>query len=268
MVDGTEKVGGLRRFQVVTTFSAKGFADYGRRMLKSVEWHWPQDVPLIVYREGFDLPQGSRAIGRDLDAIHWLAEFKGRHRNNSAAHGKGRTGPYDFRHDAVRFAHKTAAVIHAGELALNANAADCLIWMDGDTLAHADMTQDVLESFMPEDKAIAWLWRTKSYPECGFYILNLRHPGVAGLLTTWRTAYETDGVFALRETHDSFVLQQMVERLGLQWHSLSGGQEDWHHPAASGPLANWIDHMKGDRKRAGRTPKSEARGRHTSGYWT
>lgn len=259
----------MRRFQVVTTFSAKGLAEYGERMLASVEKHWPRDVPVIVYREGFDLPAGSRAIGRDLTAIEWLADFKRRHARNSGAHGRGRTGPYDFRFDAVRFAHKTAAVIDAGQKALHSSGrGDCLVWMDGDALAHADMTQDVLEGFMPADKSIAWLWRTRSYPECGFYILNLRHPGVPGLLTAWRSMYETDGVFALRETHDSFVLQQMVERLGLPWHSLSGDAADWHHPAAAGPLANWIDHLKGDRKRIGRTPKSEARGRHTSEYWT
>lgn len=255
----------MRRFQIVTTFSAKGFAQYGERMLASVEKHWPREVPVIVYREGFDLPAGSRAIGRDLTTIEWLNAFKQRHEKNSGAHGRGRTGPYDFRFDAVRFAHKVAAIIDAGQYAINvfrpSGLSDCLIWMDGDTLAHADMPMDVLESFMPSDKAVAWLNRTHSYPECGLVIYNLRHRGVENLFTHWRRLYETDALFNLRETHDSFVLEHLVGDLGLPTHSLSGDAENWHHPLCAGPVGAFLDHAKGDRKREGRSPKRDARGR-------
>lgn len=260
----------LRRFQVVTTFSAKGFKQYGERMLASVEQHWPRDVPIIVYVEGFDLPASSRAIARDLTKIDWLTAFKQRHEKNSEAHGRGRTGPYDFRFDAVRFAHKTAAIIDAGQLAINTHRpvglSDCMIWLDGDTFAHADMPMDVLEGFMPDDKAVAWLNRAHSYPECGFVIYNLKHPDVEGLFLTWRQLYETDVVFSLRETHDSFVLQELVNDYGLPTHSLSGDAADWHHPFIAGPVGAYLDHMKGQRKTAGRSPKREARGRK-EGHW-
>jgi hypothetical protein len=272
MAGRVEKVGCLRRFQVVTTFSAKGFQQYGERMLASVEKHWPRDIPIIVYVEGFELPATSRGIARDLNKIGWLTAFKQRHEKNSSAHGRGRTGPYDFRFDAVRFAHKVAAVIDAGQFAIHmfspAGLSDCLIWLDGDTLAHADMPMEAMEGFMPDDKAVAWLNRTHSYPECGLVIYNLKHPGVANLFTHWRRLYETDALFDLRETHDSFVLEHLVGDLGLPTHSLSGDAVDSHHPAANGPMSAFVDHLKGDRKKAGRTPKSERRVKDGNPYWS
>ena len=42
-----------RTITVVTTSHQRGYEDYGREMLRSFDTHWPQDVRLRFYHEGF-----------------------------------------------------------------------------------------------------------------------------------------------------------------------------------------------------------------------
>jgi hypothetical protein len=245
-----------RRFLAVTTFSAKGFDEYGREMVETFDRHWTRDVPLLVYRDGFDFTPNWRIKCCDLSTISWLRDFKSRHKLNRAARGLTKSGGYDYRFDCVKFAHKTAAIIHAAVMAQALNSADVLIWLDGDTVTHAPVTTDFLDALLPPGKALAWLDRTKlHYPECGWVMYDLKHPAIAGLMSSWRGLYQSDAVLGLAETHDSYVLQHLVNKIGLPWASLSGDARDSFHPAAEGPLAAVIDHRKGARKSLPHSPE-------------
>lgn len=242
----------VRQFEAVTTFSGAGFESYGRRMVETYCEFWPYDVRLATYSEGFNLPLSfmPRAENRKLPA--WVDAFKDRHSPTRDRVANGwRTGTYDFRFDAFKFSNKTAAVIHAAEH----SGADVLIWLDGDIVTHAPVDHDFLESMIGEQHVIAWLDRDRLYPETGFYALNLRHPMTQGLIATWRRLYETDDVFALRQWHDAFVLEHVVDATNAPWRSLSGGAQRTSHPLARGPLAERFDHLKGQRKSLTHSPE-------------
>src|SRR5258708_3526237 len=117
------------RFAVLTTCNAKGWDQYGRRMVETFDQFWPPDVPLYLYAELFE-PDHPRPVVRTLPK--WLTEFKERHAENPGAHGLI-DGNYNFLHDCVRFAHKVAAVTDAA-LTLET---DVLIWADADIVTHA-----------------------------------------------------------------------------------------------------------------------------------
>jgi hypothetical protein len=236
--------------RVVTTFNRAGLELYGKRMIASHAAHWPQSVPLVVYAEGFQLP-GSR----DLADVAWLQAFKFRNRERPFA---------DFRFDAVRFAHKTAAVMDSAEQDLTRY----LIWADGDTFAHADIPLEVLRGWVPEtNQYISWLWRGHMYPECGFYIIDTLHRQHRELMAEWRRLYETDEVYRLPEQHDSYVLAHLVKTMGLGWKSLSGGFEDTAHPFVNGPLGQYMDHLKGPRKHGQRSHARDLRRRRDEPHW-
>ncbi len=210
-------------------------------------------MPLYLYAEQF-VPDHRRPVVRGLPA--WLSEFKARHAENRRAHGLV-DGTYDYRQDCVRFAHKVAAVTDAAfEL-----EADVLIWADADIVTHAPVTTDWLTTLFPAGPYIAWLERDRHYPECGFYMLRCSHPAHREVMTRWRQLYETDAVFGLPETHDSYVLQQIIleaEREGLiTTHSLSGEARQHRHPSINGPLGTRLDHLKGPRKGQGRSPRTD-----------
>jgi len=231
----------------VSTFNADGLALYGRRMMESFRQNWP--IPLRVYSEGWE---GDLDL---LSASPWLADFKARHAGRAFR---------DFRWDAVRFSHKVAAVCHAARENI-----DYLIWVDGDTFTHSPVTMADLRKMLPEGgQWIAWLDRTMAYPECGFYVLNCRHPQHERLIGTFEAMYAEDRLFALPEFHDSHVLEHVVKTSGVATMSLSGEARRTSHPAVNGPLGAFLDHMKGNRKVAGRTPARERVLPGGGAYWT
>lgn len=237
------------KFLAVSTFNTHGLDLYGRRMMESFRRHWPESVELRVYSEGWhggiDLPTASG----------WLAAFKARH-----AHRRFR----DFRWDAVRFAHKVAALCHAAQ---NTDA-DVLIWLDGDIYTHSDVTVADLERLAPAgNEWIAWLDRASMYPECGFYMLNCRHPRHVEMIERFEAMYSEDDLFALAEFHDSYVLQEVVKAAGVGTKSLSGSGRATSHPLVNGPVGAFCDHLKGHRKVEGRSRAGDLRTARKEAYW-
>lgn len=253
--------GNKRDFEVVTTCSAKGWDEYGMRMVASFETYWPAIIPLRLYVEGFK-PTGDYATVRDLPS--WLYEFKAQHAKNPHAHGQPGRGGYNFRFDAIRFAHKTAAVIDTAERSEH----DVLVWVDADTVTHSPVTIEFLRSLWPNtDQAISWLERTNKYPECGFYMLNLRHPQTAALIREWKELYTGGMLFHLPEWHDSAVLELLVKRMKLPHRNISGDGYTTGHPFINGPLGAVMDHMKGDRKSKGISRATDLKVARKEDYW-
>lgn len=243
------------RFEAVSTFNAGGLGLYGRRMMESFHRHWPGEVGLTVYAEGWSDSSHLCRV-EDLEAVSpWLREFKRRHH-----HRRFR----DYRWDAVKFAHKAAALCHAAKR----SGADVLIWLDGDIFTHSRVSLDDLARLAPAGHEwIAWLDRDRMHPECGFYMLNCRHPRHAAMIDAFEAMYAQDRLFALREWHDSYVLQQVVAQAGIGAKSLSGAGRKTTHPLINGPLGAHFDHLKGGRKAQGKSRPADLRVVRTEGYW-
>jgi hypothetical protein len=171
MARRTEPVGCLK-FHVVTTMHAKAWEEFGRRMVESVIALWPLDaLPLTLYAEDFDPEPMPGLQVRRLPA--WLDEFKQRWGKTPAYTGH-RNGGYDYRFDAVKFAHKVAALTDFG-LELSDGV---MIWLDADTFTHAVVTTEWLHSLFPEPAYLAWLDRANSHPECGFVMFRASNAAI------------------------------------------------------------------------------------------
>lgn len=255
----------MRRFVVITTCHGAGWQQYGRRMVETFDQFWPADIPLHLYAEGFQ-PDHPRPLVQELPA--WLGEFKARHADDARANGIV-DGKYNYLYDCVRFAHKVAAVTDAAFR----RPADVLIWADADIITHAPLDEQWLAGIFPSGPYIAWLDRNTRFlhPECGFYMLRCTHPAHLALMTNLRELYETDAVLDLPDTNDCSVLQHLIlkaERAGLvSTHSLSGEAWDDGHPLINGPLGARLDHLKGPRKAAGRSPISDLLRPRPEDYW-
>lgn len=247
--------------EAITTFNDKGLAKYGLRMMETFIQHWP--IKLHVHYEGWnpaDTPFGADPALRfhELLAVSdWLPAFKERHKHRHVV---------GFRDDAVRFSHKVAALIHMMET----SPAKYLLWMDGDIVTHTPIMTPELQALLPDDEQlIAWLDRARAYPECGFYIINTEHRQFRDLLLALRQMYAGDGLFRLKEWHDSYILEHCVKELRAGTKSLSGqAGRKTHHPFVNGPLGQWMDHLKGARKDKGRSNKSDMMVTRTERYWS
>lgn len=245
----------MSSFMAVTTFNRRGLEQYGERMVGSHHRHWPAEVPLRIYSEGWDKPNELWNVW-PLESSDWLDAFKYRHAHRDTS---------NYRMDAVRFAHKIAALLLA-----DANmSARYLIWIDGDVFTHSPITLDVLRSWAPREGAwISWLDRRNVYPECGFYIIDRQHDRHIEMMTRLRRMYAGDALFVEKEWHDSYILQQCVLQAGVGTTSLSGPVASrTSHPFVNGPLGAYMDHMKGKRKQKGRSHRSDLYVSRREPYW-
>lgn len=255
------------KFLAVTTFNREGYERYARRMLESFDRHWPKRVHLVALAEACDdiLP-GAPDL---LTVAPSIIIFKERYGENPRA--SGQTGDaYNYRFDAIRFCHKVFAIKAAVEAA-SAIGADGLIWIDADTITHADIPVAFLEGLLPADADVSYLARHRGHSETGFIVLRMTAPGVR-LIERWAAQYLSGAVFDLAEWHDAYVfdhVRRALEREGLRSHSLSGGFEHTNHPFINGPLGAYMDHLKGDRRKAaGRSMLKDLRTLRKESWWS
>lgn len=246
--------------EAVTTFNVEQYGAYGSRMLSTFRRHW-RGIPLVVYAEGFDpLPEDESSI-RYLDlneSSDWLAKFK----QDATLHPAPK-GAKDYKFAAARFSHKIAALTAADRC----TSADYLIWLDGDIVAHAPFGLTELEPFLPAVEWVSWLDRQSTHVECGFYIINRRHERHAEAMSKLESQYRDQTLYALPEWHDSYVLQHVVQSNSIPAKSISGRGRSTHHPLVNGPLGKYLDHLKGDRKKTGKSFRNDLVIPRREAYW-
>jgi hypothetical protein len=232
---------GVLTFQAVTTFAERHWESHARRCVESFGEHW-QGIRLLTYTD------------EQLEAYSdWLSQFKRRNAGREIA---------NYRFDAVRFAHKVAAL----DLAYQSLRADVLVWIDADCVTHAPVDAAWLAGLLG-DADFGYLRRANKYPECGFMLMR-RGPAMDEMLGLLVDLYRTDALFGLLEWHDSWAIEHVRGGLGdkLRCASLSGEFEHTGHPFVNGPLGARMDHCKGKRK-GGRSTASDLKTHRNEDYW-
>jgi hypothetical protein len=249
-------------FTVVSTASEEGLLTYGQRFLDTFTKYWPgrDEVRLLFYTEGYTLTH-PRVEVHDLAESSWLADFKQRYRNEPRATGRG-----GYRWEAIRFAHKVAAIISADLIC----QADYLLWLDADMVTHTGVDAADIQSWLPGEAWLSWLDRDPSvinFPECGFLLFNRKHPRHADAMWRMKNTYAIGQIFGMAETHDSYVWKQVVTQLGMPVRNLSGAGFVTMHPLINSPLGHWFYHLKGSRKLLRRSHASDLVVARNEPYW-
>jgi hypothetical protein len=269
-----------RKFSVVTTFHNAGLIKYGQRMINTFVQNWPKDVTLHLYPEGCNpaIPDHSRITLTDVDTgLPDLSTFKSRWKNVPHANGdiagfpklkSRKDSAKSFKWDAVRFAHKVYSIFDCSRT----TDADVLIWMDADTVCHSPISLPTIERLIPPNADICYLGREGKYTECGLYSMNLRSPTVQNFLREFQRMYDDadNGIFTLAEWHDSFVFDAVRVKFRNQLREYNWSQgiiQGEGHPLINSEWGAYLDHLKGDRKTAGRSKLSDLKVKRTEAYW-
>ena len=276
-----------KHITVVTTFHPAGLVKYGQRFLDSFAARVDKRIKLIVYAEDCNPinPDPSRIEIIDAHvALPKLNAFKDKWGNVPKANGDISKDPVrskrkdwnkEFKWDAIRFANKTYAVYDAVR-----RSKDWCVWMDADTFVHSDWSYEDFAELLPDNAYITYVGRGKgsqTWPECGFYGLNLNHPVCHEFLKEFERMYEDadNGMFLLDEWHDSYIFGELLKKYSefpshdysaemyLKEAKSGGGG----HPLINGPLGKWMDHMKGGRKDTGKSLKKDIMVKRTEAYW-
>lgn len=274
---------------VVTTFHQPGLEQYGQRFLDSFAQRVDKKIKLIVYAESCNPvnpdPEQIKIFDQ-FEALPKLNQFKSRWGNVDKANGippddikakRPRDWHKKFKWDAVRFANKVYAVFDACE-----RSTDWCVWMDADTFVHSDWSYKEFTNLLPNDKWITYVGRGKgsqTWPECGFYGMNLNHGGCQTFLEEFERYYEDadNGIFTLEEWHDSFVFGFILNKMKTLRPDVLDYSADMYlreaktggggHPLINGPLGQWIDHMKGGRKEKGKSLDKDLMIDRKETYW-
>ena len=274
---------------VVTTFHPAGLTKYGQRFLDSFAARVDKRIKLLVYAEDCAPinPDPSRIEIIDAkQALPKLNAFKQRWKDVPEANGDiskhpARNGRKDwdkeFKWDAVRFANKVYAVFDA----CDKREGDWVIWMDADSFIHNDWSYKAFKDLLPENKYITYVGRGKgsqTWPECGFYGLNMNHPVCHSFLEEFERMYEDaeKGMFLLPEWHDSYIFGEVLKQFkqfnaehdySAQMYLKEAKSGGGGHPLINTELGKYMDHMKGDRKSQGKSKRSDIMVNRTESYW-
>lgn len=268
---------------VVTSCSAAGWEQYGRRFVETFCEHWPRTVALQVHSEDLDAGQIGEAIrvmrpNVSFYYLWWRVGYKAyfdRHENNPHAHGrvqergqvwpaKAQASGQNWRYDAYRFAHKVFAIQQAASVRRSGR----LFWVDMDCVTFAPVPVELLERLLPAEVALSYLDRGDYPSECGFVGYNLDHPAARPFIDEFAALYLSDRVFAeVPEWHDSYVFDWLRKRRKVPAYQIPYAAGQRRHPFVNSELGRYIDHLKGPRKDAGKTPRHELAANLDVPYW-
>jgi hypothetical protein len=273
---------------VVTTFHPAGLEKYGQRFLDSFAERVDKRIKLLVYAEScmpINPDPTQITVFDAFEALPKLNEFKSKWGDVPKANGDVSNEPQrhtrkdwnkEFKWDAVRFANKVYAVFDACE-----RSKDWCVWMDADTYVHSDWSFEDFVKLLPKSNWITYVGRGKgsqTWPECGFYGMNLNDNICKAFLKEFELYYEQaeQGIFTLDEWHDSYVFGHILNKMKGIGNVLDYSAEMYLREAKSGggghPLINtvlgkWIDHMKGDRKNQGKSLTKDLMVNRKEEYW-
>ena len=274
--------------KVVTTFHPEGLSLYGQRFIDSFGRNVDKQIELVVYTENCEPknPDPSQIKIIPQTEVVKLINFKNKWKDVPKANGKcpwpeKRPRDYhkEFKWDAVRFANKVYAVFHAVETL----DTDWVVWMDADTYVHSPITHEEFKNLLPDNKWITYVGRGKgiqTWPECGFYGLNIKNETCKKFIKEFERVYEDadNGIFKLAEWHDSFVFGDILKKMipidknyldyseGIYNRTAKTGGGG--HPLINSILGKWFDHMKGARKKQGRSNvQKDLVSKRSESYW-
>jgi hypothetical protein len=273
---------------VVTTFHKPGLDLYGQRYINSFAERVDKRIKLIVYAEDCvpENPDPDQITILDQQTnLPKLMQFKNIWKDVPKANGippdeikhKRKDWNKDFKWHAVRFANKVYSVFDA----CTRRTATWVVWMDADSFIHSDWSYDNFKRLLPENKYITYVGRGKgsqSWPECGFYGLNMNHPVCHSFLEDFERMYEDadNGIFTLEEWHDSYVFGEILKKYkqfnadhdySAQMYLREAKTGGGGHPLINTELGKYMDHMKGDRKKDGRSKPSDIMVNRNEEYW-
>ena len=229
------------KIKTITTWNNKLYEEYAHRFKET--YNWP--FPLKIYNEDECM----------MKAIPELKEFVERNKDRQP-YSDYKVKGKEFLTDGVRFSYKVYAYTHA----LMTENVDGLICIDADSVFYKKIDEEWVKKHLHRDECMmTYLGRGDNYSECGFLYFNLNHADTLAYANRMRSLYDTDGIYDLKEQHDSYVwdyARKEFERRGTRNHNIGDGKPG--HVQARSILGVVYDHTKGNRKLKGRSGEARA----------
>ena len=214
----------------VTTYNNKLYKEYAHRFESTYNW----DFPYTVYNEDDGM----------MDTIPDCKAFVERNKNRF----DNKDFIKDYWQDGVRFCYKVYAYTHA---IMNYQDLDGIIGIDADSVFYKKIDEDWIKKHIHRDNCMMTYLGRPNYSECGFLYFNMKHPDIQPYANWMKSLYDTDGIYNLKEQHDSFIwdyVRKEFENRGTKNYDIGDGKMG--HVQARSILGTVYDHTKGPRRKA------------------
>ena len=214
----------------VTTYNNKLYKEYAHRFESTYNW----DFPYTVYNEDEGM----------MDTIPDCKAFVERNKNRF----DNKDFIKDYWQDGVRFCYKVYAYTHA---IMNYQDLDGIIGIDADSVFYKKIDEDWIKKHIHRDNCMMTYLGRPNYSECGFLYFNMKHPDIQAYANRMKSLYDTDGIYNLKEQHDSFIwdyVRKEFENRGTKNFDIGDGKMG--HVQARSILGTVYDHTKGPRRKA------------------
>ena len=214
----------------VTTYNNKLYKEYANRF----ESTYNLDFPYTVYNEDDGM----------MDTIPDCKAFVERNKNRF----DNKDFIKDYWQDGVRFCYKVYAYTHA---IMNYQDLDGIIGIDADSVFYKKIDEDWIKKHIHRDNCMMTYLGRPNYSECGFLYFNMKHPDILPYANRMKSLYDTDGIYNLKEQHDSFIwdyVRKEFENRGTKNYDIGDG--NMGHVQARSILGTVYDHTKGPRRKA------------------
>ena len=214
----------------VTTYNNKLYKEYAHRFESTYNW----DFPYTVYNEDEGM----------MDTIPDCKAFVERNKNRF----DNKDFIKDYWQDGVRFCYKVYAYTHA---IMQYQDLDGIIGIDADSVFYKKIDADWIKKHIHRDNCMMTYLGRPNYSECGFLYFNMKHPDIQPYANRMKSLYDTDGIYNLKEQHDSFIwdyVRKEFENRGTKNYDIGDGKMG--HVQARSILGTVYDHTKGPRRKA------------------
>lgn len=249
--------------RLVTSFTESNYEQYGVEFLSTFRKFWPKSVKLTIYFEGDRLREDEENI-----EWHWYEEVEGLQewldRIKPFPVMNGDTGFYNIQYDA-RHIRKALIELHGLK-----TFGGKIYWADADIVTHSKVTEDFLNSILPDDKFSCFCAREGwMYTETGFIGFNSDHPIYESFAKAYREVFFSGVIFTLQGWHDCYGFD-LVRKVFKDYDAFVDLAKDLPkgtmHPIVNSILGSVIDHKKGLRKISG-SKQSDLVVERSEPYW-
>jgi hypothetical protein len=253
----------------VTSFAEQHVELYAKEFLRTFKKFWHPSINLVVYYEGFEPQEGWRHIEEVEHLSAFMENISAFPLMSGYVPTRGGETRYRIGLDA-RMCRKVFIQNHAVK-----QFKGKVFWLDADSITHAPVTPEFLESVLPDDKMNCYLGRDRmhqggpQYTESGFIGFNHDHPMCSDFMNAYVNICLSGAIFTRAGWHDCYAFDAARETLGHPefFNNLAGGlPDDCSHPFVNSVLGSVMDHKKGPRKH-GRSEQKDLVVERTEPYW-
>lgn len=191
---------GNKMIQVITSFNQLYYDLIGRDSVDSFLKHWPEDLAITCYVEGFRMTKNDhRVIQIDFSELH--TDYTQYQLDLS------------LNQSMKKFAKKAYSFMHA----MHHSTAEWIVWLDADVITVQDLPIELLQRVLRPDHLSMYMGVTyytdKSgsvagewlVPETGIFAVNTQHPDFAAFRAEYCRRYYQRDQLGLRRFYDNDV---------------------------------------------------------------